>query len=87
MKNLPARVFEKVTLYETLEKNYGVPTIYNQELFSAITADKTHAACLEVDQGQALLFIEMLSYTYKEKPYEYRETYCLTASRGVFREI
>lgn len=87
LEMLPTRVFEKVTLYETLEKNYGVPTIYNQELFGAVAADKTHAAHLGVNPGQALLFIEMMSYTYKEKPYEYRKTYCLTATRSVFREI
>jgi GntR family transcriptional regulator len=86
LEMLPTRVFEKITLYETLEKNYGVQTIYNQELFGAVAADKTHAAYLKIEPGQALLFIEMLSYTYKDKPYEYRETYCLTSARSVYRE-
>ena len=83
----PARVFEKITLYETLEKNYGVPTIYNRELFGIREANRQIGDALGVPVGTALLFIEMLSYTYKDKPYEYRRSYCQTDARAIYREI
>jgi GntR family transcriptional regulator len=87
LEKLPTSLFEKVTLYEILEKNYGIPTIYNHELFRAVSADERIAARLETTPGRPLLFIEMQSFTYKDKPYEYRESYCLPAERGIFREI
>jgi GntR family transcriptional regulator len=87
LEKLPVRLFEKVTLYETLEKEYGIPTIYNHELFGAVSADDKVAARLETTPGRPLLFIEMRSFTYKDKPYEYRESYLLPTERGVFREI
>lgn len=87
LEKLPPRLFEKVTLYETLEKNYGIPTIYNHELFGAVSADKEMAAHLETTPGQPLLYIEMQSFTYKDKPYEYRRSFCQTTPRSLFREI
>ena len=87
LEEFPDSLFEKVTLYEILEKNYGSPTIYNQELFGVVNADNTIAKILETTEGQPLLFIKMLSFTYKDNPYEYRESFCLTAEHDVFREI
>lgn len=89
-KNLhayPISLFEKVTLYEALEQNYGVPTIYNQELFGTQAADKKMAAALQTRVGETLLSIEMLAFTYKDKPYEYRKSYCLVDGRKIYREI
>jgi GntR family transcriptional regulator len=89
-KNLhefPIHLFEKVTLYEALEKKYGVPTIYNQQLFGATLTDTMTAKLLRIENGKAILFIEMLSFTYKDKPYEYRKSYCVTDGRKVFTEI
>jgi DNA-binding GntR family transcriptional regulator len=34
-----------------------------------------------------VLLIEMLSYTYRQTPYEYRKSYCLTDKRAIYREI
>ncbi len=89
-KNLhthPLSLFEKITLYQALEKHYGVPTIYNQELFGIVTADKRIAGVLQIDHGQAVLSIEMIAFTYKDRPYEYRKAYILTNGRKVYREI
>ena len=96
---LPARMFSglikkagnklmKNTLYETIEDLYGLPTLSNKELFSVCSSGHETAEYLKVDVGIPLLRIEMLSFTYKEKPYEYRESYCLTNDgRKIFREI
>jgi GntR family transcriptional regulator len=69
-----------------LEQSYGLPTIYNRELISVASADARVAKSLNVKQKAPLLFIEMLAYTYQDKPYEYRKSYCLTDSKKVFRE-
>jgi GntR family transcriptional regulator len=87
LANLPQYKFEKVPLYIALEEIYGLPTILNKELVSAIPADDTTAKKLEIRKGSPVLLIEMLSYTYKQTPYEYRKSYCLTDKKTIFREI
>ena len=84
--DLPTSFFEKGTLYEALERSYGLPTIFNQELFGVALADEECARVLEVPRGTPVQYIEMLSYTYKERVYEYRKTYCVTGERKIFRE-
>lgn len=89
-KNLDTPLFrskiEKIALYSILEESYGVPTIYNQELICAEKADKLTADYLQVPTGTPLVSIEMLSFTYKDRPYEYRISYCNTYERKLFRE-
>ncbi|HPG49731.1 MAG TPA: GntR family transcriptional regulator [Spirochaetota bacterium] len=82
----PAR-FEKSTLYEMIEQTYGLPCIYNHELFGAVAAHGAVAKQLGVNAGSPLLFIEMRSFTYKDRPYEFRRSYCVTGTRRVFAEI
>ncbi len=80
-------LMEKTTLYESIEKKYGLPTIFNQEMFSAVAADQQVAEVLEIEIGAPVLKIEMLSFTYKEKPYEYQVSYCNTEDFKMFREM
>ena len=87
LDKLPKNIFESVPLYIMLEEQYGLPTIYNHELFDAIEADSKTADLLKIPDGSSVLHIEMLSFTYKNKPYEYREAYCSTKPQKVFREI
>lgn len=68
----------EMTLYKLLEKEYGITTVSNKKLLSTAAVDENTAALLDVPEGKHLLFIEMMSFTYKNKPYEYRETFCLT---------
>ncbi len=68
----------EMTLYKLLEKEYRITTVSNKKLLSTAAVDKKIAALLDVPKGKHLLFIEMMSFTYKNKPYEYRETFCLT---------
>ena len=96
---LPAKMFpdfvksaaprlEKFTLYETVEELYGLPTISNMELFAVAFADAQTADALAIEKGAPLLKTEMLSLTYKRKPYEYRTSYCLTGGDSkLFREL
>lgn len=87
LATLPRPKFENIPLYIALEEIYGLPTINNQELISAVAADSATAKQLKVKKGSPVLLIEMLSYTYKQAPYEYRKSYCLTDSRSLFREL
>lgn len=80
-------LLEKITLYEAIEKKYGLPTIFNQEMFSAVPAPAEAARLLGAPEGSPILKIEMLSYTYKDKPYEYRISYCATGELQMFREM
>ncbi len=87
LDQIPQRYFETIPLYLLLEERYRLPTLYNRELFSSIVAEPPLTGILKVKRGTPLLNIEMLAYTYKDTPYEYRQAYCLTGHQRVFREI
>lgn len=87
LASLPQPKFEKIPLYIVLEETYGLPTVLNKELSSAVSADGATAKKLKVRKGSPVLMIEMLSYTYKQTPYEYRKSYCLTDKKAIYREI
>ena len=77
----PAR-FEKQALTLIVENDYGTPTMSTEELISVVTPrDHTIADLLNVPVDTALLLIEMLSFTYKEAPYEYRRSYCIPGKK------
>ena len=87
LANLPRQKFENIPLYIVLEDIYGLPTLSNRELVSAVPADGITAKKLKVHKGSPVMLIEMLSYTYKQTAYEYRRSYCLTDKRAIYREI
>jgi GntR family transcriptional regulator len=70
--------FEKVPLYLALEDQFNLPTLSNTDLISAVAADGETAALLQVPEGKPILAIEMLAFSYRGQPYEYRISYCLT---------
>lgn len=78
--------FETTPLFLLLEQHYHLPTILNRELFGTTLADNEISQALRVNTGIELLTIEMISFTYRQKPYEYRKTYCLAHELKVFRE-
>jgi len=73
------------TLYTFLEETYDVPTLSNQELIGIVNAEEEVSNHLDVSFGTPLLLIEMLAFTYRERPYEYRLSYCHTENQKVFR--
>jgi GntR family transcriptional regulator len=83
----PVSLFEKETLYQAIEDKYGITTVYNRKLCAALNADAEIAGKLEIDSNLPVMFIEMLSYTYKDAPYEYRKSYCVTQRKKIFIEI
>lgn len=79
----PSR-FEKQALTLIIENDYATPTMATQELTSAIAADAALAARLHLPEGSPVLLIEMVSFTYKDDPYEYRRSYCVPGKK-IFR--
>jgi GntR family transcriptional regulator len=86
LDEFPKHKFERVPIFISLEQNYGLPTISNRELFGAVLAGREVARLLNIYEESPLLLIEMLAYTYQERPYEYRLSYCLSGTKKVYRE-
>lgn len=86
LDKIQASVFEEMPLCNILEKNYGKPELFKQELFGATRANAKIAALLNIEKSTPLLFIEMLAFTYKNAPFEYRRSYCLATERMVSRK-
>lgn len=87
MEDIPKTQLERIPLYTLIEKKYGMPTISNHELIAAVPADHHVAQILDIAENTPLLQIEMISFTYKETPYEHRISYCLTHQRRFYKEI
>jgi GntR family transcriptional regulator len=56
------------TLYQVLEREYGIPALSGRYRISAAPADADAAGHLGVDPGEALLVIERTTRTVGEKP-------------------
>jgi DNA-binding GntR family transcriptional regulator len=87
LEKAPVSIFEKTALYDLIENRYGITTVNNRLLFSSIAADPDRARLLNVKEDDPILFVEMLSFTYKNKIYEYRKSYCRAKNFKVYMEI
>ncbi|MDR1855341.1 MAG: GntR family transcriptional regulator [Azoarcus sp.] len=67
------------SLYSLFETRYGLRMIRAQERIRAVAADRAAAELLEVDEGTPLLSVERVTYTYGDRPVEWR--------RGVYSTI
>jgi len=85
LENFARLYFEKYALYIFLEQQFGVSTMKNRELYGGVSADKGLAEILNVEEGYPLLLVEMQALTHKDKPYEYRISYCRTDERKILR--
>ena len=83
---IPASHFAQKTLYLTIEEKFGFPTIFNRELIGAELPPAEAALVLRIQRNRPVLFIEMLAFTYRDRPYEYRRAYGVTGSRKIFRQ-
>lgn len=85
---LPAALFKGVTteriealkgsMYRLYETQLGIRMVRAEEKLTAIGADGEVATALGLLQGTPLLSIERVSYTYGDKPMEWRLGLCLT---------
>jgi GntR family transcriptional regulator len=69
------------------ESQFGIRMIRAEERLKAIGADKEVAEILGLKVGMPLLSIERVSYTYGDKPMEWRLGMCLTDDHHYLSEL
>ncbi len=68
------------SMYRMYETMLGLRMVRAEERLTAVGAEAGVAAALDVNPGTPLLSIERVSYTYGDKPMEWRLGLCLTGS-------
>lgn len=94
---LPGDVFQGLTLeilqnnqdslYTLFETRFGVRMIRAEERIRAVAADRASAEPLQVDEGSPLLSVERVTYTYGDKPVEWRRGLYSTAEHYYLNEL
>jgi len=75
------------SLYSLFETHFGVRMIRAEERLRAVAADRLSAEALRVEEGSPLLSVERLSFTYGDKPVEWRRGLYSTAEHCYFNEL
>lgn len=82
------RIQEKQgSMYSMYETQYGIHMIRAEERLKAVAADADVAAKLNIAAGSPLLSIERISYTYGDKPMEWRLGLCITDEHHYRNEL
>ena len=94
---LPGDVFQGLTLeilqnnqdslYTLFETRFGVRMIRAEERIRDLAADRASAEPLQVDEGSPLLSVERVTYTYADKPVEWRRGLYSTAEHYYLNEL
>lgn len=94
---LPGEIFVGLSLemlqeyqgsfYGLLESQFGVRMIRAEERLRAVAADRASAALLGVAEAAPLLSVERVSYTYGDRPVEWRRGLYLTAEHYYLNEL
>jgi len=71
-------VEKKGSMYRMYETDFGVRMLRADEKIKAISANFDSASLLNVKENSPLLSVERLSYTYDNKPLEWRLGLCIT---------
>ncbi|PTD97142.1 GntR family transcriptional regulator [Pseudothauera lacus] len=75
------------SLYSLFETRYGLRMIRAQERIRAVAADRSTAEALKVVEGTPLLSVERVTYTYGDKPVEWRRGLYSTAEHYYLNEL
>jgi GntR family transcriptional regulator len=94
---LPGEIFQGLTfevlqgwngsLYSLFETRFGLRMIRAQERIRAVAADRATAETLKVTVGTPLLSVERLTYTYGDRPVEWRRGLYSTAEHFYLNEL
>lgn len=94
---LPGEVFSGLTLemlkesqeslYSLFESRFGVRMVRAEERIRAVAADRGAAELLRVPEGSPLLSVERVSYTYGNRPVEWRRGLYSTVNHCYFNEL
>lgn len=75
------------SLYSLFESRYGVRMIRADERLRAISADQVSADLLQVEKGSPLLLVERVTFTYGNKPVEWRRGFYSTRNYHYHNEL
>jgi GntR family transcriptional regulator len=75
------------SLYSLFEVRFGVHMIRAQERVRAVLADREGAELLGVEEGSPLLAVERISYTYGDRPMEWRRGLYSTVDHCYLNEL
>lgn len=75
------------SLYSFFETRYGIRMIRAQERIRAVAADRSTSEKLNVAEGKPLLSVERVTYTYGNKPVEWRRGLYLTDEHFYLNEL
>ncbi|MDR1063299.1 MAG: GntR family transcriptional regulator [Azoarcus sp.] len=75
------------SLYSLFETRFGLRMIRAQERIRAVAADRDAAALLQVEEGTPLLSVERVTFTYDDKPVEWRRGVYSTAGHYYLNEL
>ena len=94
---LPAALFRGLTkarldayrgsIYSFFETQFGVRMLRAQERLGAIAADAPTSAILAVRPGEPLLSVERVTFTYGNRPVEWRRGLCATRRHHYVNEL
>ena len=94
---LPGEVFQGLTLevlenwngslYSLFETRFGLRMIRAQERIRAVAADRSTSDALKVAEGTPLLSVERVTYTYGDRPVEWRRGLYSTAEHFYLNEL
>ncbi|WP_418648704.1 GntR family transcriptional regulator [Thauera butanivorans] len=94
---LPGEIFQGLTsevlqdwngsLYSLFETRFGLRMIRAQERIRAVAADRNASEALKVAEGTPLLSVERVTYTYGDKPVEWRRGLYSTAEHFYLNEL
>ena len=65
-------------MYRMYETDFGIQMLHADEKIKAVAANKESSSILNISEGSPLLSVERLSYTYDDKPIEWRLGLCVT---------
>ena len=75
------------SLYSLFETRFGLRMIRAQEKIRAVAADRNASEALKVPEGTPLLSVERVTYTYGDKPVEWRRGLYSTAEHFYLNEL
>lgn len=94
---LPGEVFQGLSLevlqnwtgslYSLFETRFGLRMIRAQERIRAVAADRSAGEALKVAEGTPLLSVERVTYTYGDRPVEWRRGLYSTADHFYLNEL
>jgi GntR family transcriptional regulator len=75
------------SLYSLFESRFGVRMVRAEERLRAVAADRNSAELLKVAEGSPLLSVERTSYSYNDRPMEWRRGLYSTAEHCYVNEL